>query len=659
MIVINRAFRKKAAKLSLSVAAIASSNYALADETSPAKSFIKGPSTEWPPFGRNEAVSPSERFSGTVQLSSSEGADYDQVTARSAPDPEGRSNPTAPNLYSDEIIVTARKREETSISVPVSIQAFDVASLEKYGTTDLVQIGNRVPGLLIHENSTQAGGGIYLRGVGSTVLNPSIEASVSTNIDGVGIPGGNIVRTSQIDMAQVEVFKGPQALFFGKNSPGGVISIRTADPGDEFEVLLKGSYEFYSRQYTAQTIFSGPITDTLGARLVLRYSDSDGYFKNKAAVMGVGAIGPSSSRAPHRKEYFTRGTILWTPDDRLSIRAKMTFNRVSGEATATISQRFSCPGGGIQGIGNLPIPPDDCSANRTIHTGDVLPEVLSASPYKLPRGLRGKQYLASLESVYRLDDGIDITSVTGYYDYKESSVANFSYSSYNLLSGFISLGRKNFSQELRLTTSNADWPINFTVGALFEDSKLSNITATTIDGVLFGIPGIEPTQILNTTLIPPNKYDVDGKVYSIYGQAIWTVTPQIELAGGVRWTHEKKRVTITDPAGAPITNPYPKNSDDNISPEATITYKPTSNHTIYAAYRKGFKSGGFNTAAGVSPLIDLRYGPEKAEGFEAGTKLRLGDLRLNVAAYRYKYGGLQVTALISNLSYSPGRCMMA
>src|SRR5690606_10265777 len=126
---------------------------------------------------------------------------------------------------------------------------------------------------------------VSIRGIGTTSLDPGIDQSVSLNIDGMQFTQGSAYSIGMFDMAQVEVLKGPQALFFGKNSPGGVVSIRTADPGDELEVMGSVGYEVKARTMRTEAVLSGPITDSLGLRLAGAYSSTDGYFKNNATAI--------------------------------------------------------------------------------------------------------------------------------------------------------------------------------------------------------------------------------------------------------------------------------------------------------------------------------------------------------------------------------------
>ena len=112
-----------------------------------------------------------------------------------------------------------------------------------------------------------------------------------------------------MDVAQIEVLKGPQALFFGKNSPGGIISVRSADPTASFQGALTAGYEFEADEIRTEGYVSAPITDTLGVRLAGYYDDMEGYVTNVAPTGGANVLVPFDRRAPNGEEYAVRGTL--------------------------------------------------------------------------------------------------------------------------------------------------------------------------------------------------------------------------------------------------------------------------------------------------------------------------------------------------------------
>ncbi|HMO68588.1 MAG TPA: TonB-dependent receptor plug domain-containing protein, partial [Novosphingobium sp.] len=278
-----------------------------------------------------------------------------------------------------DIIVTARKRQESVLKVPVVQSVLTAESLAKAAIVDVGGVTRNVPGLVIGGNVLTVGAQISLRGVGTSTLDAGVDQSVSLNIDGLQFSQGATYNVGLFDLAQVEVLKGPQALFFGKNSPGGVIAMRTADPGSEVEVIASQSYEVRARELRSELIVSGPVSDTLGFRLAGMYSDDDGYFFNKAkAQPGTGALDPNP-RWNRTEAYIVRATAVWKPTSDFSARLK--FNHAHQKVAGTGAPLGSCPDGpglpasaevlnpGVQLIN----PNETCKKDRTVYIVDLDP----------------------------------------------------------------------------------------------------------------------------------------------------------------------------------------------------------------------------------------------------------------------------------------------
>lgn len=183
----------------------------------------------------------------------------------------------------DEIIVTARKRNESMVDVPVAISALSAKDVQRYAVADLTQVGQVVPQVIIARSSGAGSGASFIiRGVGSSQGDTGIEQTVTLNLDGIQLSRGRAVGQSFFDVQQLEVLKGPQALFFGKNSPGGVISIRSAGPTKSLEGYVRAGYEFRGDERFVEGAISGPISDAFGYRVAVRASGFDGYVRNAA-----------------------------------------------------------------------------------------------------------------------------------------------------------------------------------------------------------------------------------------------------------------------------------------------------------------------------------------------------------------------------------------
>ncbi|MBZ9649886.1 TonB-dependent receptor [Sphingobium sp. 3R8] len=540
-----------------------------------------------------------------------------------------------------DIVVTARKRDETSLSVPVVVSAVGGAELQQRGIASLDGLATIVPALMIGSTGGSVqGGNVVIRGLAGADSNPFADQAVSFNVDGVQVARANIRRMAEMDTAQIEVLKGPQALFFGKNSPSGIISIRSADPTATFQAKASLGYEFNARELRGEGFVSGPLTDTLGARLAVYASGMRGWMDNEASgATGIYApYAPDSKHLPRSRDFATRGTLKWEPNDRFNAQLKVSYARVNDTGLLSSQEKIDCPGGGpAQGGG-----PEDCRPNghmARLNLGPVLgtlaPEFGNGEPY-----FRQRQVLVSHEMNYDLTDTLSLTSVTGYYWLKARFADDFNlaYDRNAALAATIGFGTSEFSEELRLT-SDFDGMVNFMVGGFYQKSK-------TYSGAESFIGLVTPRQINNYFLRQ------NGEAFSVFGQAMIKPIDVIEISVGGRYSHEKKALPVVnsglglgEPPAVPINPLFPrKDKWNNFSPEFTVSYRPTDKLTVFASYKKGFLSGGFN-AGSTNFNSDLRFDQQLIKGFESGIKASLldGMLRTNLSAYSYKVAGLQIT----------------
>lgn len=538
-----------------------------------------------------------------------------------------------------EIIVTARKREETILNVPVVETAIPQEQLERFQTQDLSDLATRVPGLNLGESVLSIGTQVSLRGVGTSTLDAGVDQSVSLNLDGLQLSQGLAYASGMFDVGLVEVLKGPQALFYGKNSPGGVISMRTADPTDRFEVMVRGGYETQAQEGRGELVVSGPVHDTLRLRLATMYAEQAGYFKNFATGLApTGAITPRNRRTGF-ESFVARGTALWNPTDRFSARLKA--NYVYDYMDGSPAQQYtSCP----DGVGPVPgvgVPflggGEDCRKDRVFRIVDLDPVAFIGVKNAGIPFVETVQQFGTLELNYDLSPGLTLTSTTGYYHLKSESLINGTQSNFAAtpLGAANDFRREEFTQEVRL---NSDWdkPLNFTAGGFYQDGELSNLIN------LYG-----NTALLLPPLLAKGQHNLDIESLSFFGQVRWDVLENLEIAAGARWTEEKRSdspVNLITGVAVPVALAVPKIKSDNISPELTVTWRPTETLTAFGSLKRGYKSGSFTITTPAVAGLNNAFGDEKVEGGEVGVKSRLLGRRLamNLAYYNYRYTGLQV-----------------
>ena len=167
----------------------------------------------------------------------------------------------------EEVIVQARRQDETLQDVPVSITSVGGDQLAAFQMDQVGEIAERIPNFNVQTGGSGSGGTMNLRGVGSSAISAAFDSAVALDIDGVTISRMRMVQSGFLDLKQVDVLKGPQSLYFGKSSSAGVVAFRSADPGDELEAKLSSGYDFEQKGYYVDGFVSSPITDNFGARL--------------------------------------------------------------------------------------------------------------------------------------------------------------------------------------------------------------------------------------------------------------------------------------------------------------------------------------------------------------------------------------------------------
>ncbi len=566
----------------------------------------------------------------------------------------------------EDIVVTARKRVETTQDVPVSVTAISAEQIDRYDLTNLEKVAASTPSFSIGRSASGSGATLVLRGIGSNTTSIGLEQSVAVVVDGVYYGQGRTINEGFFDLGRLELLKGPQALFFGKNATAGVVSITSADPGDELEVMARAGYEIRSENIIGETVISSPLSDTLGVRLALRGTKMyGGYFKNGATdqnwrttdvatgTVTNGLSRAADSEAPGGKEFMGRLTLKWQPDDRLTatLKASMSTNKVNNPASNY--SVYSCPVGGISQRN----PTVTCGKNFKIYQNNFREDIAKTLPYAYEDGALGNAYKS--------------WAVTGTINYDLENISFTWVNNYNWnrnifrLDGDIQSAPNvgiaatewstwgAFSSEFRALT-NYDGPVNLMVGMLYQKTKRDYLSWTAANGLEnSAAPAPEFRYVTNS-----KDSETKGETIAGFGQVVFKPIEQVEVAGGVRYTHETKDSFFIQPYSHPtlvsfgVFKPNDRITADqtfnNWSPEATISYKPSRDVNIYAAYKTAYKSGGFSNSGIWSPTTtvntDFAFKPEKAKGFEAGVKTMLFDrqLRFNVGVYRYKYNNLQI-----------------
>ncbi len=574
----------------------------------------------------------------------------------------------------NEIVVTARKREESVQDVPVAVTAFSEQLILERDITSVEKIAAIAPNFNVGRASNGSGAQLTLRGIGSSSTSIGIEQSVAVVVDGAYYGQGRVINEGFFDLQRVEVLKGPQALFFGKNATAGVLSFTTNDPGSEREFITRAGYEFNAQQYRAEAIASMPLGDNAGVRLAVRYSRMEGglydniqtnrtYTTLDIVDLGAGGSGnaivhtatPVTSDQPGEEELLSRLTFKVEPNDRLTINLKASYNYNRTANSSWNYAPFACgQANGLSQLTGLP-----CAADFITRQNNMPTDIAATFPLARADGRPFNRY----ESVavngavdYEAGDMV-ISSVTNYQwnNNRFMCVCDFQTGNNSGTWATENTSWEAFSQELRVR-SDFDGAFNFMVGALYQSTSRKFDQFVMFAG-LRNSAAAPQNQFLATT---KNSF-TDGETFSLFGQVTFAITPELELAAGGRYTDEKKDSFFTQPYNnpgltfifreqtAPLGEVTANQKFEDFAPEVTLSYKPTDDLLLFGAFKTAYKSGGFsnggiNSAFSADPLADLTFAPETVEGFEAGIKSTLADnqLRLNLTLFTYDYSDLQV-----------------
>lgn len=577
----------------------------------------------------------------------------------------------------EEIIVTARKKEENLQNIPVAATVMQPTVLNNFQVNNIEKITTLAPQLIVGRSGTGNGASIGLRGISVNATSISLEQSVAVIIDGVYFSGGRALNEGLFDLERVEVLKGPQSLFYGKNTTAGAISFTSAEPTHTFKAMLRSSYEFKAHQPMAEGFVSGPLTDNLSVRLAGRWSDQSGaLIKNRAEGgtiytkdVATGIATPHTFTAgpaniPGENAAAARLTLKYEPTSQFTVKLKANYNKVKQNTPAANTVIGFCEKGFVQSDPAAP-----CGTWASVQQ-NIPADIAATNPILGRHG--GAPYLdyKSYNFTGTIDytgDKVSISVIPAYAKWETFWRADNDYTNaYPAAGAFGKTGGNGtgehsslgaFSIEARARTS-FDGPLNAMVGGYFQDSTLKFQQDNVFPG------GQENSAVTDPTLRYLTLRKVShtfGKTYALFGQLLFDVTPTLNLTGGARYSWETKSSIFAQPYVNPLVkyDPVAKTGTyrqdqigadqkfSNFSPEVMLTWKPQPNLTIYGGYKTGYKSGGFSISGLITKnttAADAAFNPEKAAGFEGGIKTTLMDnqLRLNLDLYNYTYKNMQV-----------------
>jgi iron complex outermembrane receptor protein len=526
----------------------------------------------------------------------------------------------------EEIIVTARKRDESFKDVPVTVNVFTETLVEDagiYRPADFIQM---VPNMTLVETQNAGNAFVVIRGISQA---RNSEPSVAVQVDGVLQTNPAEFNQELYDIQQIEVLKGPQGALYGRNAIGGAIIITTLDPADEFEATVKAGYG-NENSIRGQLGVSGPLGDSAGYRATVNYYETDGFLHNVFLNESVDPVESLSARA----------RFVFEPSDNFRGDFRVAVDDLSTRALYFVVPRVdeANPFGGYV---------DDAN--------DVDEPIQLDNP-----GVNDRDVL---NSSLKLDFGVGegtFTSVTHYNTTEEVLTGDaFDFrpaanSLFNAILGF-DLNQSQFldieaySQELRYT-SPTEGKFRWIAGAYYVHTDRFISTGNMVDTGAGVFPIYrEPRFGGNNPSATFLADSQDNDAWAVFADATIELGEKTELDLAIRYDEDKRENTTETPeAFLPVGTPPGSSGQvrehtwSEPQPKLTLRYAASDALTLYGGWSRGFRSGGFNQtgvgavadASGIAGVNDL-FEAEVAETTEVGFKSVLADGRVafNGAAY--------------------------
>jgi iron complex outermembrane recepter protein len=503
---------------------------------------------------------------------------------------------------SGEIIVSARRRDETLQSTPVAITAVNAAMLENKASVNIGDLTGAAPGLLItQQNSGAQAANISIRGLTYADIEKSQTPTVGVVVDGVTIGTNTGQLQDAFDIGQIEVLRGPQGTLFGANTIGGVISITRTKPTMEPGLKAEFTYGKWNT-WAAKAIVNYGDGDTWGVKAWYFHNQTDGFYHN---------VTRNTSDGWSKADNYG-GSLLFKPagsgfDALLTVEnVVQSFNPVVSNL-ANSSEVFC-----------LFEPAIECNRNSTTDLYTTFGEA-AESNYHAPD--------ATLQMNYDLG-GVKLTSITGWRHSREEQTQDFDGSSTPLYYADRRQHYTQWSQELRAAGQFFDG-LDYVVGGYFFSSKydLTQFTGSSAANV-----GLDA-----------NSQHVEGKTksYAVFGDFNWSFADNWRLSFGGRWSHDNKRLSNSFATAGLIGSGNA--SFSKFTPKVGIDWRPNSDMMLYASWSRGYRSGGFSPRAATALTASTSFQPETVDSYEIGAKLDLLDrkLQVNLAGYVSDYKNMQ------------------
>jgi iron complex outermembrane recepter protein len=506
-------------------------------------------------------------------------------------DEDGQLRVTMPT-----VTVTAQKEPEDRQKAPVSVTAVTRETIDQAGIRIVSEAAIYAPNTVFTEWTARKLSNARFRGIGSSPNNPGI----TTYIDGVPQLNANSSSIELIDVDQIEFVRGPQSALFGRNTLGGLVNVTSSRPS---RAGWTGSLSLPFGNYGAWAVrggVSGPVSDSLAIGVSVSQVSREGFTVNDVTGNDI----------DDRSAFSAKGQVLWTPSANWETRVIVTGERARD---------------GDYGL-------QDVAALR-------------ANPFHAARDFEGfahRDVFGTTIQVRRTGGPVIMSSTTGVLKWETQDVTDLDYTPQPLIRRENAEDDFQFTQEVRFASAD-DASIDLSdratlrwQGGVFLFTQHYDQNAVNqFSPFVFAPFAVNQTSPLSA---------LDDVGVGLFGQGTITFADKVDVAVGLRVDYESKEAdlqTFYDPAVAPPSRVQADESFSNVSPQFSVAYRVTPEHTIYGTVGNGFKAGGFNPA---SPAGAESYGEEHTWNIEGGVKTLWagGRVSANAAVFYLDWDDLQL-----------------
>jgi iron complex outermembrane recepter protein len=523
----------------------------------------------------------------------------------------------------EEIVVTARKREESLQDVPISVTAISAAQLDEQAIPDIIAVAQQTPNVTLEvSRATNSTLTAFIRGIGQQDPVAGFEGGVGLYLDDIYLarPQGTVFEI--YDVERIEVLRGPQGTLYGRNTIGGAVKYVTRGLSAEPELRLKAAVGSYSQ---TDVVVSGsmPLSDTFRIGGTIASFQRDGFGRN--VYTGADNYDKDIMAA--------RVSLEWRPTDDVMVRLAADYS-------------------------------DDQSSNKDGHR--LIPGQFSGIPvlknvfngqggiYTLPASNGGLKQQVQFGGVgltidWTINDNWSLKSVTAYREDESESLIDFDAGPIDDFDAPVVYENDQFSQEFQVNYNGER--LSGVAGIYYLDSN-----------------AFDAFDVVLGTLAPPfgvtsfTLGDFGTKAWAAYANVSFDITSQFSASLGGRYTSDERTAAVDRTTWLGKGSPYfgnttavriggtplfeGKRKDTDFSPSASLSFKASDAHNLYASYSQGFKGGSFDPRGVYVPGSEVRNGfkPETVDSYELGAKSRWADGRFttNFAVFFADYTDVQV-----------------